>query len=346
MNRMIYIFLWLVLAVLGGCRQQEQVSVSGSWEGGDGEIVRLVDLWGKNPEAVLDSAVVSNGAYRLDLPLAQRGTRAVLHLGKLFTCPVYLDEEPLEINVVVGANDSLKKLDVRGGREQQVLGKSQELLALRGLAMAFGADAVRPDSLLESFVDSTLDCEASAYFLYDLVSSRYSLAVVERNYGRLAPEVKASPAGQALKEQIDFLKPIQPGGIAPDIQLADTSGQTIALYSLRGNYVLLDFWASWCGPCREEIPNLKEIYAAYHDKGLEIYSVSLDDKREAWTKAIRELELPWIHVSSLQGWQCPAAQRYKVTGIPKMYLLNPEGEIVAVDLRGEALKETIASLLK
>lgn len=327
MNRTIYIFLWLVLAVLGGCRQQEQVSVSGSWEGGDGEIVRLVDLWGKNPEAVLDSAVVSNGAYRLDLPLAQRGTRAVLHLGKLFTCPVYLDEEPLEINVVAGANDSLKKLDVRGGREQQVLGKSQELLALRGLAMAFGADAVRPDSLLESFVDSTLDCEASAYFLYDLVSSRYSLAVVERNYGRLAPEVKASPAGQALKEQIDFLKPIQPGGIAPDIQLADTSGQTIALYSLRGNYVLLDFWASWCGPCRASFPHLRKMHEQY-GKQVKFISISVDQKEAEWQQAMKEEQLPWGQYLSGKALSKAIGKLYDINSIPTFLLIDPQGKIV------------------
>ena len=134
------------------------------------------------------------------------------------------------------------------------------------------------------------------------------------------------------------------GGIAPDIQLADTTGKTISLYSLRGNYVLLDFWASWCGPCREEIPNLKEIYAAYHDKGLEIYSVSLDSKREAWTKALNELEMPWVHVSSLKGWDCPTAKRYGVTSIPKMYLLDPQGKIIGIDLRGETLKEKIAFL--
>lgn len=107
--------------------------------------------------------------------------------------------------------------------------------------------------------------------------------------------------------------------------------------------MLVDFWASWCGPCRKEIPNLKMIYEKYKDRGFEIYSVSLDDKREAWITAIAELDLPWVHVSPLKGWDCPVAKRYHVTGIPKMFLLDPEGKIVAVDLRGEDLEKKVDS---
>ena len=106
---------------------------------------------------------------------------------------------------------------------------------------------------------------------------------------------------------------------------------------------LIDFYASWCGPCRKEVPNLKAIYERFRDKGFEVYSVSLDDKRDAWMKAIAELELPWVHVSSLKGWDCPVAKRYGVTSVPKMYLLNPKGEIIAMDLRGEELEQKVAS---
>lgn len=107
--------------------------------------------------------------------------------------------------------------------------------------------------------------------------------------------------------------------------------------------MLLDFWASWCGPCLAEVPNVKAVYEQYKDKGFEIYGVSLDDKKDAWVNAIEKHDLPWIHVSSLKGWECPVAKIYNVTGIPKMYLLDKEGRIVAMDLRGEALKEKVAS---
>ncbi len=346
MRRIIIIFISAIFCGTVACERETVYSISGTWDGGDGQVVRLVDMWGENPQKVLDSAVVVDGRFRMEAPLVQSGKRVVLVL-RNFRCPVFLNEEPVEFSVVPApTNDTTKTWKVLGGKEQMLLTQAAELSGLRGLALAFGCDPVGPDEIFETFIDTNLNCQAIAYFMNDLVTSQYSLPAIERNYGRLSPAVQESFAGRMLKEQIDILKSVSIGGTAPDIRLADTSGQRIALYSLRGKYVLLDFWASWCGPCREEIPNLKEIYAAYHDKGLEIYSVSLDDKQEAWTKAIHELELPWLHVSSLKGWDCPVAKLYNVTGIPRMYLLDPQGKIIGMDLRGEALKETIASLLK
>jgi thiol-disulfide isomerase/thioredoxin len=142
------------------------------------------------------------------------------------------------------------------------------------------------------------------------------------------------------------LKRVNIGGVAPDITLSDTAGNPICLASLRGKYVLLDFWASWCGPCRREFPNVKAIYDEYRDKGFEIYAVSLDHKRELWTNALVQNELGWLHVSSLDGWNCPVAKSYNVTGIPKMYLLDKEGVIVAQDLRGEELRAKVASFFE
>jgi thiol-disulfide isomerase/thioredoxin len=120
------------------------------------------------------------------------------------------------------------------------------------------------------------------------------------------------------------------------------------LSSLRGKYVLLDFWASWCGPCLREVPNVKAIYEDYKDRGFEVYGVSLDDEeqRDAWLAKIAEYGMDWVHVSSLKGWECPAARSYNVTGIPKMYLIDREGRIIAMDLRGNELREKVASLFK
>ena len=120
----------------------------------------------------------------------------------------------------------------------------------------------------------------------------------------------------------------------------------LSLYSLRGHIVLLDFWASWCGPCLREVPNVKKIYDKYHSKGLEILGVSLDDKQKAWVNAIQNKELNWKHVSSLKGWDCPVAKLYNVTGIPRMYIIDENGTIIAQDLRGEALTKKMDELFK
>ena len=345
MNKAICLLVFALILSMTGCKQEAAYSISGTWKGGEGQMVRLVDTWGETPEKKLDSAIVTNGSFRLEGPLGESGRRAEVRLGEKYRFIAFLNEEPITASVVPVPNDTISILDVQGGAEQHIMNRYPEYTSLLGFAKAFGATP-EPVSTIEQFIDTNLNRHAIVYFLQDLLDmDYYPLQNIEANYERLSPEVKASAAAKALGASIGNMKQTRVGGTAPDIDLPDPKGQNIRLHSLRGKYVLLDFWASWCGPCREEIPNLKAIYADFHERGLEIYSVSLDDKREAWEKALSELGMPWLQVSSLQGWDCPAAKRYGVTSIPRMYLLDPEGKIVAVNLRGEALREKIASLL-
>jgi thiol-disulfide isomerase/thioredoxin len=131
------------------------------------------------------------------------------------------------------------------------------------------------------------------------------------------------------------------GSYAPEINMTSPAGKNLKLSSLKGKYVLVDFWASWCGPCRKENPYVVEVYQKYskakfkNAKGFEIFSVSLDNNKQAWEKAIDQDGLSWkYHVSDLKGWQSEAAKTYQVTSIPANFLLNPEGVIVAKNLRG------------
>lgn len=136
------------------------------------------------------------------------------------------------------------------------------------------------------------------------------------------------------------------GGLAPEIVLNDRNGKPLALSSLRGKVVLIDFWASWCMPCRGENPNVVRVYDKYKDKGFTVYSVSLDENRDAWLKAIDDDNLKWPnHVSDLKGWNSAPVTAYDVTGIPATFLLDKDGNIIAKNLRGPQLEEKLKEVL-
>jgi len=139
---------------------------------------------------------------------------------------------------------------------------------------------------------------------------------------------------------------IAPGSLAPDLTMNDPEGKPVSLSSFRGKYVLVDFWASWCGPCREENPYVVEAYKKYKDQNFTVLGVSLDKEKEAWLQAIQEDKLTWTHMSDLKFWNSPAVSLYGISGIPFNVLLDPDGKIIAKGLRGEQLGNTLAAVLK
>lgn len=135
-----------------------------------------------------------------------------------------------------------------------------------------------------------------------------------------------------------------PGMAAPEISLPDPDGNLVSLSGLKGKYVLIDFWASWCKPCRLENPNVVRVYNTYKDKGFEILGVSLDRTKDAWVKAIDQDGLGWLHVSDLRFWNSAAAQTYKVSSIPYTVLVDPDGKILAERLRGPSLEAKLKEI--
>jgi len=147
---------------------------------------------------------------------------------------------------------------------------------------------------------------------------------------------------QFFSNHMAELKPLSIGQKAPDFESLTPTGTSVKLSDLRGKYVLLDFWASWCAPCRDENPNIVKQYHAYKDKGFTVLGVSLDENQAAWLKAIKDDKLEWTQVSELKRWDSEAGQLYKITAIPTSYLIDPDGIIIGKNLRGSALERALA----
>ena len=163
------------------------------------------------------------------------------------------------------------------------------------------------------------------------------------NFKAQHPDLKMT---QVMEEKVKRFKKVAMGALAPTFSLADTSGQIQSFAELKGTYTLLDFWASWCSPCLLQVPDLKEAYDQYHDRGFEIIGISVDSKAKRWKSAINKYDMNWQHLSDLKGWGATVANDYNVTFIPFNLLLDSEGKIIAKNLHSKELQGKLADLFE
>jgi thiol-disulfide isomerase/thioredoxin len=198
-----------------------------------------------------------------------------------------------------------------------------------------------------SFINDNPNSSFSVMLLSELVSKK-GITASEANdlIANLSPKVSALDITKDLEKSLSEMKKSDIGGIAPNFSAPSPNGTIVSLQDALGTYTIIDFWASWCRPCRAENPNVVRVYNKYHDKGLNIISVSLDKagQKSRWIKAIADDKMDWHHVSNLKSWQEPIAKMYGVRSIPATFLLDESGKIIGKNLRGAALESKIASL--
>ncbi|MEM7551543.1 MAG: TlpA disulfide reductase family protein [Bacteroidota bacterium] len=189
-----------------------------------------------------------------------------------------------------------------------------------------------------------MDTSVAAILSLQFIDQDSQFSFLDSLYRKFSGVDYESPIVYDFLKQVDNVRTLAVGNIAPEIELPNPEGDIVKLSSLRGKYVLIDFWAAWCKPCRVENPNVVRVYNEYKEDGFEILGVSLDRKRDDWLRAIEKDGLTWPHVSELKFWQSQVVKTYNVKGIPATYLIGPDGKIVAKNLRGPSLEAKLREI--
>ena len=281
--------------------------------------------------------ILASGGSAIDLTLVRE---------KLNFNPVIKGAPDTELLYQIAIRSSLadKKLDSLNSAFIEAQSKEETRNRIPEIQMAYEQAAEQQNRLLKNDLLANAGSPAVLFFIdkLDIINDFEVFKSVSEALWSKYPEFRLVAD---LKQKVDLEKTLLPGMPAPDISLPDREGLPVRLSSLRGNIVLIDFWASWCGPCRKDNPEVVKLYNRFHSKGFDIYGVSLDRDATAWVNAIASDGLVWTHVSDLKFWQSEGAAAYGVKSIPHTVLIDREGKIIARKLRGKALESKLEEIL-
>ncbi|MBL4753014.1 MAG: AhpC/TSA family protein [Flavobacteriales bacterium] len=361
-----YIVILLSVVLFAGCESREPGTfrIAGKLKNGGGVTVYLDQLSATSTSLFTSAVADEDGNFELQGVIGEVGFYKLRLADNNFVNIVLHPDDNLEIEG--DATYLYNSYKIKGSRDAIALYELNEYLRLFGVKedsmRQVGANAggmtlelqmqmqntynnmLREKSeFLKKFVDehtSSIASMAAIQYLDPTSDAEYYIKLDKELY-ELYPDLAYV---KNLHLKVAQLTKLAVGAEAPQILLNNPQGETVSLSSLRGKTVLIDFWASWCKPCRIENPHVVKLYKQYKDKGFEIYGVSLDKNKNAWVQAIQQDGLEWIHVSDLQFWNSAAAKLYDVRSIPQTYLIDEDGKIIAKGFRAAELEKRLKEI--
>ncbi len=356
----------LLAIMLFSCQKSDQYFLECNLEGlNDG--MAYLQVIGEDGIRTIDSTTISNGKFTFKGSQSEPIFAYITLNGKPDRIGLFLENARVSI---YGHADSLEHIKISGSplndeyskfksmlasyenRQEELYlqynqaRKTNDTLALKNIETLWDLLDKQQNKVIMQFISQHKHSVISPFLIHQRLVFYLNVNKLDSLTSIFPPELENSVYVRMLKKRIQTLRNVEIGKPAPEIALDDTMGILRTLSSFRGKYVLIDFWASWCSPCREESPNLVKAYQRFHDKGFEIFGVSLDTRRDKWVEAIRKDQLTWTHVSDLKGWKSEAAELYGVNSIPHSVLVDPRGIIIQNNLRGKALIDFLEKLIK